>query len=180
METGVVTPRSREQTHNQTAGKVKKSVRGAAAMPRILLVFVLVPALAAGAPVPKSVKKQRPNFDGGWDVAEVYLDGRQRDLGAYQWWVAKGEVYRTADFKRLPGENYPSLVFPADAQPGQVDYVLRNDGKHLSTSPALFELDGDTLRLCYASERHTDRPTSLTPAKGNNVLVLKRVKDARK
>jgi len=149
-------------------------------MPRPLLVLVLVPVLTVAAPVPKSLKNQRPNFDGGWDVTEVYTDGRRLELGAFQWWVAAGEVYRGPDLKREPGETCPALECPADARPGQVNYVLRHEGKLLSTSPALFEFDGEVLRVCYAGNRHPDRPTDLVPAEGNTLLVLKRIKGAKK
>jgi uncharacterized protein (TIGR03067 family) len=150
-------------------------------MPRALLALALAALPGLTAPVPKPLQRDRPpNFDGGWEVYEAYIDGRESGLPPYQWWVSGGRVYRGPDLNRLADENWPALEVPADARPGQVDYVVRTGDRVQTASPGRYEFDGDTLRLCYAGWRNTARPDDLKPAPGNIVLLMRRVKDEPK
>ncbi len=49
------------------------------------------------------------------------------------------------------------------------------------TSPGIYELDGDTLRICIAEGKDAKRPTEMKPnEKGMPVVTLKRVKEEKK
>ena len=48
-------------------------------------------------------------------------------------------------------------------------------------SPGIYELDGDTLKICVVEEGNVVRPTEMKPdAKGGAVMTLKRVKAKKK
>lgn len=53
-----------------------------------------------------------------------------------------------------------------------LDHV-QTSGKSRTVTPALFELSGDTLKLCWAESG--ERPTSCVPADGMTLHVFKRV-----
>ena len=59
-----------------------------------------------------------------------------------------------------------------------IDYTISPaDGTPPSFRPAVFEVDGDTFKICLTSTHNGPRPTDCTPVLGTTMYVLKRVTD---
>ena len=67
-------------------------------------------------------------------------------------------------------------VYP-DRDPKAADSTLTNEGEHKGKIVrAIYELDGDTLKQCWAVERERPRAFDPMPNPGINFSVYKRVK----
>jgi uncharacterized protein (TIGR03067 family) len=140
---------------------------------RTLLVLALLVA-AEGKDGEAELKK----FEGTWQLVSEVMDGKEQpadyterirwifdDKG--RWKVEDGgKVTFTGDMK----------VYP-DRSPRAADSTLTNEGEHKGkTVRAIYELDGDTLKQCWAVERERPREFDPKPSAGINYSVYKRVK----
>ena len=151
-----------------------------------LLALLLLAAPLAAAPVPKALKQAKPTLDGTWEVVEVHSDGVKSENPVVAKWVIDGEslTLLRRDDKRLPARVVTSysLVKPDKADsPAALDYVISyaNAGRPNRTLPGVFELDGDTLKVCYAISPNGERPTGCKPAEGAVLYVFKRANPAK-
>lgn len=129
------------------------------------------------APVPKAVKSH-PSLDGTWQVVAWYQDDVRLPLEDDRWTI-DGETLTVA------GPNYSKLLThslkrPEGGADNALDYAIsHDDGTIHSSMRAVFELDGDTFKICLGDDRKA-RPTECKPVKGTTTLVFKRVKGERK
>jgi uncharacterized protein (TIGR03067 family) len=77
-----------------------------------------------------------------------------------------GDMKKTAKFKLM-----------GDKKPKQIDLTPSEGPEAGKTAPGIYELSGDTLKLCFADKEGMARPTEFS-AKGDRVVyfVLKREK----
>ena len=135
--------------------------------PLIALLMFALPAVAA--PVPKALKKPQ-NPDGGWLVVAFSQDGAElaEPKSMVREWHIAGE-------HRSNG----SVLEPAHHAKGTPNFtVIDPDKPHLrkwGTMPAVFEVDGDTLRACYAHDGRTEL-TECKPQMGVHYYVFTRAK----
>jgi hypothetical protein len=131
-----------------------------------LLLFAL-PALAA--PVPKSLKKPPANPDGVWRWVEYTGDGQ----GFCYDWLARDWV--------IAGEHiFPAVsVEPAHGDKGPPNFTLIDEGhprlRQWGDRPAVFEVAGDTLRLCVAFDGRKEL-SECKPDTGVGYYVFERSK----
>ena len=132
------------------------------------------------APVPKAIKNQN-SLEGIWEVTEWYSAGRKVNAGnTITRWTVQGD---TLTIDRQVGNgavarpvNGPSYKLErTEAAEKAVDYTINyaNNGRTI-TYPGLYEVDGDTLKFCYAL-RGTDRPTECQEGPSNVLYLFKRV-----
>jgi hypothetical protein len=137
---------------------------------RALFAVSLVALSAVAAPVPKALKKPPASPDGVWYLVEFHTDGQ---VGAVEQvtrdWVISGEhvfAGRTAE--------------PAYGDRGQPNFTLLDASRpHLrkwGTNPAVYEVNCDTLRVCYAHDGRKEL-TECKPQPGVYCYVFERVKD---
>ena len=131
-----------------------------------LLVFAL-PAVAA--PVPKGLKKNT-SPDGYWYLKEVILDGGASDT----------TLSNFARHTVIEGERYSCATDRRPAPNATANWTIRDpDRPHLrmwGSMPAVYEVDGDTLRACYAHDGRKDL-TECKPGKGIHYYVFERAKE---
>lgn len=129
-----------------------------------LLAFLVLP-VAVAAPVPKALKKQRPDaevFVGAWETVVKELDGQPIpktvwtfDADLTMWSKSPGEEGK--------GGKWPVKIDP-DATPKRID---------IDTYLGIYEFDGDDIRLAYTL--NADRPTTFDRKPGVYNVVLRRV-----
>ena len=140
---------------------------------RTLLVLALLVA-ADGKDDAAELKK----FEGTWQLVSEVMDGKDQPadhVGRIRWifddkghWKVEdgGKVIFTGDM----------TVYP-DRNPRAADSTLTNEGEQKGkVVRAIYELDGDTLKQCWAVEGERPRAFDAKPNPGINYSVYKRVK----
>jgi uncharacterized protein (TIGR03067 family) len=146
-----------------------------------LVVFAVAVGLIA-APTPKDKEKVKDEdaIQGTWKIESYDTGGRpggpQKEELEKMWLIFKkdskmemtggpGGLSREGEYKMDPA-----------AKPKSIDLIT--DGR---TAPGIYELDGDTLKLCIAEGKDAKRPTELKPdGMWIAVVTLKRVKEEKK
>ena len=121
-----------------------------------------------------TAKDDNKKLDGTWVVESVLRDPREKDReqGKGIRCVIKG----TKVVAKMPGEDKPSgtLIIKVDPTKKLKTMDIRPEGEK-DTILAIFELKGDTLRVCW-SPVGKERPTEFAskPGTGRALVVLKR------
>ncbi len=140
---------------------------------RTLLVLALL--LAADA---KDDKAELKKLAGTWQLTSEVMDGKEQPpdyVKRVRWtfddkghWKVEdgGKTIFTGNIKVYPDRN-----------PKAADSTLTNEGEQKGkTVRAIYELDGDTLKQCWAVEGERPRAFDPKPDPGVNYSVYKRVK----
>lgn len=139
-----------------------------------LLLALVVGAVASAAPVPKSIKRKKAaSPDGTWKLVEFWSNGNKGTAqGMTPIWVLEGEAFYVGPKQE---GSYWQLTIPDPDKP-----TLRRfaPGRNTATTPyqAAVEVDGDTLKFCYASDTSV-AVTECSPNKNVHYYVFTRVTD---
>ena len=144
-----------------------------------LLAFATV---ISAAPVPKGMKHKPAELTGTWEVAEWYSQGNKVETANAGRWVIDGEkltIERPTAAAGMKGKMTPAMYElrrPKGGGANALDFVS-NVGNAAGgrTFPGMMELDGDTLRFCYAAVVTAERPAECKPDKWNVMYVFTRV-----
>jgi uncharacterized protein (TIGR03067 family) len=154
-----------------------------------LLVLAAGLLIAADGAKNDAVKKERKTLDGTWVVESIVRDPRERGPGegkGIRCVIAGEKVVAT-----FPGEDKPApggLLIRIDPtkKPKTLDLWADESsfGKSVEATLkeppvlAIYELEGDTLRVCWAPLEKRERPTEFAskPGSGHSLIVLKRAK----
>jgi uncharacterized protein (TIGR03067 family) len=123
-------------------------------------------------------KAELKRFEGTWQLVSEALDGKEQPADYVKsirwifddkghWKVVEGsKSIFTGDMKVYPDRN-----------PKAADSTLTNEGDQKGKIVrAIYELDGDTLKQCWAVDRERPRAFDQKPGPGINYSVYKRVK----
>jgi uncharacterized protein (TIGR03067 family) len=146
-------------------------------MTRMLTATVLALGLSAAAADEKAEKDELARFDGVWKGVSVVEDGKEMPK-------AEAEAVRLT----VAGEKYTLKVGDQEIEgthkldpttkPKRIDAVRTKGPQKGEKMVGIYELDGDTFRVCFAAAGKADRPTEFKSAagSGHRLLVLKREK----
>ena len=144
--------------------------------------FIMV---AITAPVPKGLKKGSEPLDGTWRVVEWHLAGNRTALTDDILWTISGETLTVEGTNQGVGAGFVANATrtvwrPEGGAPNEIDYTIIYDGgtQH-SFRPSVFELDGDTFKICLSATANGPRPAACKSSEGV-LYVLKRVTDVKK
>jgi uncharacterized protein (TIGR03067 family) len=139
--------------------------------------MLLVLALLVAADV-KDEKAELKKFAGTWQLTSEVMDGKEQPadyVKRVRWifddkghWKVEdgGKMIFTGNIKVYPDRN-----------PKAADSTLTNEGEQKGkTVRAIYELDGDTLKQCWAVKGERPRAFDPKPEPGVNYSVYKRVK----
>jgi uncharacterized protein (TIGR03067 family) len=157
-----------------------------------LLTAFALPALLVAAPVPKDKEKQKDEdaIQGTWKIDKFDLGGGpgappQAELDKIQFVFGKDGMLKVAGG---PGgeEMTGSHKLDPAAKVKTIDMTVNppkgvNDGKP-ETMLGLYELEGDTLKLCITNGPNKNRPEEIKPdgKAGVAVITFSRVKEDKK
>jgi uncharacterized protein (TIGR03067 family) len=147
-----------------------------------LVLFALAAVVASAAPVPKDLKKQSTTLDGRWEVVEYHSNGRKVNSATAITWVIDGQnlsierVNKAGGAVAKPANVSYTLVKPDGGSANALDYTYNYTANNIPprTMPGVFEVDGDTLKFCYATAVGGERPAACEPAQGTLLYVFKK------
>jgi uncharacterized protein (TIGR03067 family) len=128
----------------------------------VLGALMIVSTLSAADDVPKGLEKAQ----GAWSLTSLTVEGKEiKD--------AKGKLTLKGDkYTFMSGPITNSGVYKADASktPTTLDIVCTEGPDKGKTLPAIFEVTGDTMKVCL-NIKGKDRPTEFA-SKADSGLVL--------
>lgn len=136
-------------------------------------ILALLAVALLGADARDDVKKEQAKFKGRWTVLSF-----ENDKGKNP--VTKSAVEFTGDMMFIALEGSESIKAAYQVDPGknprEIDLVPTNGLFKGKTCPGIYDLAGDTLKLCVSNKG--PRPKAFKPdaASETNILELKRVK----
>lgn len=146
-------------------------------MTRFLIALALTPPLALAAPVPPDAKEASKNWlvarlAGTWELESHTVAGEAQDIVRKRVTFSKDGEYRWEN----NGNAGRLVAADNDAKPAEVDFERAGDKPVLQR--AIYQLDGDTLKCCYAHPGAEKRPTDFRSTEENGwvLSVYKRVK----
>ena len=136
---------------------------------RALVALLLFAVSAVAAPVPKALKKPPASPDGSWYLVSVVSNGADKSVeNMGRDWVLGGENFLLG-YKEMP--NHAKHLAP--------NFTVRDPARpHLRLwykELAVYEVDGDTLRVAYADDGRKEL-TECKPGPGIEYYVFERVK----
>ncbi len=145
--------------------------------PHVAILLVAVALVAADDA--KKKKKDAEAIQGKWTIVESFHKGKIDDDPV-------GDVVLFADKKLIvsPKGTDKKIEFTfklrPDKKPREIDMTMKFGGEEM-TMKAIYELSGDTLKICIA-EPGKERPEALGTAADDKrkLMVLKRVKPDKK
>ena len=127
-----------------------------------------------------AIEKEHAQFGGVWSFALVEVEGAKQPEAPFE----TNKMIVVAAERRFIVVQGPKItrgVFQMDPSktPKQIDVIATNSAGKSQTSFAIYELEGDTYKVC-ASFRSDERPAELSskPGSGTVFEVLKREKQS--
>jgi uncharacterized protein (TIGR03067 family) len=131
--------------------------------------------LVSGAAQANDAKKELEKLQGTWEIIEIVNGGRAVPPEE----VKGGQVVFNGDAMTLKegrDDKDPRtfrVKLDLSQNPKAIDTTALNREYKGSVSPAIYQLDGDTLKLCGPNDPDTkERPRALKSEEGSNVLLL--------
>jgi uncharacterized protein (TIGR03067 family) len=138
--------------------------------------LVLTALLAAGGPT--DAKKELAALTGKWQPVAMQTGDTKftkEQLKAIEMIIEDGKYLVTANGQKDKG----TLKLDTKPEVKTMDIVGTDGPNKGKTFPAIYELDGDRLKICYAMEG-TKRPTEFKVAGAKTLLVVyEKVKDKK-
>ena len=135
-----------------------------------LVAVLLVPAarLAADEAVDKALKE----MEGDWKVEKIVAGGQELPAA-----VAGKITFNIKDGEITPSDN-PTDKAKLKVDPSKKPAHLDLTDKSNKTLPGIYEVSGETLKLCFADDAAATRPTEFASPKESKVvlMVLKKAK----
>jgi uncharacterized protein (TIGR03067 family) len=127
--------------------------------------------LAMGAEGEDAVKKEMARMEGAWSFALIEADGAQRPEQPFA--TNKVIISKDGRFVIVQGSWITHCLLKPDPSktPKEYDSVILDGPAKGSTFKCIYELEGDTLKLC-GSYRGGERPTEFTTQPGSGLTLV--------
>ncbi|HLJ96820.1 MAG TPA: TIGR03067 domain-containing protein [Gemmataceae bacterium] len=137
----------------------------------LLLVFAAGFLVAADEPKDDAVKRDSKALQGNWTVVSIEVNGTTvpKDKIGGRDATFKGDQYSIHSFRL-------TVKIDPIKQPKTIDMDGKDgNGKPLSMT-GIYDLDGDTLKICFAKPGTKERPAQFKtrPRTGESLIVYKR------
>jgi uncharacterized protein (TIGR03067 family) len=138
------------------------------------LIFVFLMA----AEDPKdAVKKEYDKFEGTWRMESFLMDGKPspiKDFADFKM-TLKGETFTTDGAE---GKSSGTYKVDPTKKPKTLDIVFSSGPNGGVTMLGIYELDGDTYKVCLPTAPGAERPKEMASKEGSGLVleVFKRVK----
>lgn len=144
---------------------------------RLHFVCVLAIGLALGADDPKNAKDDGKNIQGTWKLVAVEDSGSkvpEDKIKGLIFVITTDKFITKADGKAQEA----SYKLDPDKNPKAIDLTPLDGPTKGKPQPGIYELEGDTLRICATNRKGADRPKDFTTKADNEryLMVLKREK----
>jgi uncharacterized protein (TIGR03067 family) len=143
---------------------------------RVWGVTLLVAGLLAGAQA-DDAKGEQEKLKGTWTLVAAERGGQKAEedrIKDIKLTVAGDKI----TLKTPNGDNVSTFKLDPAKKPKAIDIIPTDGPNKGKPRPGIYELDGDTLKLCYNAEPDQDRPTEFAtkPGARQMLMILKRDK----
>ena len=120
----------------------------------------------AGAGVAQDAKKEMALLEGEWTMVSGEIDGQSMPEEMRK--TAKRVVKDGQTTVTIGGQLFMKAKFTVDPakKPRTIDYTMTGGPTEGKTQLGIYELDGDTVKFCFAAPGK-DRPTDFTTKEGS-------------
>ena len=133
---------------------------------RATVAVIAVLAVVCAAAAEDTVKKEMAQLEGEWSMQSGEADGASmpKEMVSTGKRVAKDGVTTIT----IGGQVYMKAKFSIDPtkKPKAIDYTMTEGPTKGKTHLGIYELDGDTLKFCFAAPGK-ERPTEFTAKEGS-------------
>ena len=135
--------------------------------------------LLAGDDITSAIRKDKAALQGAWKVTASEQDGEKvpaADIKDLQLIFKADAIYVSEGGKAA--ENFSFLLDPLK-KPKEIDLTIKIGPNKGRVDRAIYQLDGDTLRICIQSNKDTPRPRDFSTQVGSKLwlVVLQRTKE---
>ena len=126
---------------------------------------------------PSEESAEVKKLEGTWVQVHALAKEKSKGRGGYYAWVFKGETVVREHTQTLDGEpvtgssNSGTYKLEVATRPRTIDIVLKSPQGEDWKYYGIFELEGDTLRLCLDKNK---RPTAFENNEGSTMYILQR------
>jgi uncharacterized protein (TIGR03067 family) len=133
---------------------------------RATVPVIVVLALVAAAGAQDDTKKEMANLEGEWSMVSGDSDGRSMPKETVS--SGKRSAKDCETTITFGGQVYFKARFSIDPtkKPKTIDYTMTEGPTKGKTHLGIYELDGDTVKFCFAGPRK-DRPKEFTCKEGS-------------
>ncbi len=127
----------------------------------------------------EDAKSDQQKLQGVWDVTEFIVDGHSVVKGDLKFKITFAEDTLTLQGPGgVGGRRVYKFTLDATTVPTNIDTIPQDGPFKGKTGPAIYELSGDTLKLCLPNQLTKKRPKEFKSVKGSDLglMVLKRSK----
>jgi len=139
-------------------------------MMRRTFVLLMFASSVSAAPVPKEVRNAE-KFEGTWRVVGLNND-MEYGNGEAHWTIDADGNLHLHNGVALDRASVSTIRIAFDPKVKSVDYTQTHDGRNY---PGIYQLTGDTLKMCYRLTGDV-RPTTVAAGPDLNLWILKRVR----
>jgi uncharacterized protein (TIGR03067 family) len=141
------------------------------------LCIVAAGLLVAAEDQKDDAKKDLDKLQGTWKAESAEADGNALpdEVVKQMKLVVKGDKYT---FTAGPMEEKGTLKLDPSKKPAEVDIMIEEGEDKGKTQLGLYQLDGDTFKICFGRAGEKERPKELAAkaGSGTGMFVLKREK----
>jgi uncharacterized protein (TIGR03067 family) len=135
--------------------------------------------LALGGDITELIKKDRAALQGTWQVVASEDNGEKvaaEDLKGL-FLIFKGDAIAIREEGKAE-ERFSFLLDPTK-KPREIDLTIKVGPKKGQTDRAIYQFDGDVLRICIQSNKDAPRPRDFTSKVGSKLwlVVLQKTKE---
>jgi uncharacterized protein (TIGR03067 family) len=127
-------------------------------------------------PTEKAGEGDARRIQGVWKIVKMEINGADvalpADEGRFTVTIGADTITTGA-----PTDNVIDYKLGADQKPPTIDFTPRSGPLKGQTHKGIYELDGDTLRLCNRVNPKEERPAAMSSKDNGMILVLTRVKN---
>ena len=146
---------------------------------RKLLIAIIVTLLAFVSVKADDTKNDQEKLQGTWEVTEFVMNGKPapEEVCKEIKFVFSGDTIKLTGPGGIGKREFKFKLDPTK-KPKAIDTIPQEGSFKGKTGPAIYELKGDTLKLCIPNKETTERPKEFKAPKGSNLglFVLKRSK----
>ena len=124
---------------------------------------------SSAAPVPKEIRNEA-KLEGTWKVEALSTNGQPSTANGY--WTIDAEGMLTLHSDPKPPAAHSQITFKYDMATKAIEYTSIAGNRNY---PGLYDLKGDTLKMCYTLTDQT-RPKSVESGPDLNLWTFVRVK----
>jgi len=134
-----------------------------------MVVFAFAVTALSAAPVPKELK-HGVKLEGTWKVESVSTDGKPAGQEGSYWTIDEAGMLTHHSESNAPAQ-HSNITFKYDPGTKAIDYTSVPASRNY---PGIYELRGDTLKICFQLNDQT-RPKTVGAGKDLNLWTFERV-----